>query len=124
VSVLHKKISHLETEKAEEEKRSSASLTHWMKENSKLSARMEEIEKFFRWNPEANTMHLEYLQAQRQAEQRRAAEQKRQAEEREQQQREERERQAQANALEEQREQEAARARELAWRPRGMGMDR
>jgi hypothetical protein len=52
-----------------------------LKEQDKTLARLEEYEKFFRWNPEANKMHMDYLQERRQEAQRKAAEQKRQAEE-------------------------------------------
>jgi hypothetical protein len=48
----------------------------WMDEYSKASARLENIEKFFRWNPEANKMRLDYLREERQLEARKAAEQR------------------------------------------------
>lgn len=128
---LNKKISRLATEKAEEEKRNSTSLMHWVKEYEKATARLENIEKFFRWNPEANKMHLDYVQEERREAERKVAEQKRLAQEREQQKEKERTRQAQEQerqkALESERQrekQEASKARELEWRSRGMGMSR
>jgi dTMP kinase len=93
----------------------------WMDAYSDAAARLEEINKFFRWNHEANKMHLDYLQEQRREEARKAAEQKARE-------REERERQTQeqekAQELERQREEENRRARELERNRRGMGMGR
>ena len=128
---LHEKVTHLEKARDEEQKRNGASLEHWTKSYEKVAARLEAIEKFFRWNPEADRMHLEYEQGQRQEAQRKLAEQKRQAEEQARQREEERARQAQEQerqkALEverRQREQEAAKERQLEQRPRGTSMGR
>ena len=87
VTALNTKIGNLQTEAEAERKRSSASLMKWMEAHDNLSARLEGIEKFFRWNPEANKMHLDYLQERRQEAQQKAAEQKRLVHEREQQER-------------------------------------
>lgn len=118
VSTLNERLVRLTADKAEEQKRSSAALKRYMDSHDTLVARLENIEKFFRWNPEANKMHLNYMQQERQEAERKAAEQRRLAQEREQQERqwqEERER----------REVELAREREaqsLEQRPRGMRM--
>ena len=55
-SVMSKKIAHLETEKVEEEKRYSSALKKLMDTNQKTSAQLEEINRFFRWNQEADRM--------------------------------------------------------------------
>lgn len=119
---LNKTLARLAAEKAEEQKRSDASVQHWFKQAEKASAQLESINKFFRWNPEANQMHLDYIQMERQEAQRKAAEQKRLAQEREQQERREAElaREKEAQQLERERE----RAQSLERRPRGMGMGR
>ena len=129
-SVMSKKIAHLETENVEEEKRYSSALKKLMDTNQKASAQLEEINRFFRWNQEADRMHLEYRQEQIRETQRKAAEQKRQAEEL-QRQEAERVRQAkeqeQLKALElerQEREREASRAHQWGQRTRGMGMGR
>ena len=130
VDSLNKKISRLETGKVEEEKRYNSALKKLMDTNQKVSARLEEIDKFFRWNQEADRMHLEYRQEQIRETQRKGTEQKRHAEEL---QRQEIERVRQAKELEQQkalelerqeREREASRAQSLGHRPRGMGMGR
>ena len=134
VTALHKKIGHLETEHEEDRKRSGASIMQLSNANQNLHARLEETEKFFRWNPEANQMHLDYIQEQRQEAQRKAAEKKRLAQERElreRQQQVEKERQAkkleQQKALEVERqklERDRERQQQRERRPRGMGMGR
>jgi hypothetical protein len=48
----------------------------WMDEYSKASARLENIEKFFRWDHDANKMYLDYLQKQQQEAASKAAEEK------------------------------------------------
>jgi len=130
VNSLTKNISRLEAEKVEDERRSSAALKKYMDAYSNASARLEEIDKFFRWNQDADRMHLEYRQEQIREKQRKAAEQKRQAEEL---QRQEAERVRQAKEQEQQiklelerqeREREASRAQQWKHRPRGMGMGR
>ena len=127
---LNKNLARLTTEKVEEQKRSNASVQHWYKEAEKASAQLENINKFFRWNPEANKMHLDYLQRERQEAERKAAEQKRLAQEREQQERQRQEeqhrreaelaREKEAQQLERERERE----RQREQRPRGMRMGR
>lgn len=130
VSGLKEKLTQSEAARAEEQKRSSASVMKLVDSHSKLSTRLEEIEKFFRWNPEANKMHLDYLQEQRQEAQRKAAEQKRLAQEREQQecQRQEEQQRREAGLAREKEAQqlecERERAQSLERRPRGMGMGR
>lgn len=134
VTALHKKIGHLETEHEEDRKRSGASIMQLSNANHNLHARLEETEKFFRWNPEANQMHLDYIQEQRQEDQRKAAEQKRLAQEREQRERQQQaEKERQAKELEHQKaleverqklERERERQQQRERRPRGMGMGR
>lgn len=130
VNGLNKKVVQLEAVNAEEEERHSASLKHWLKEYENAAAHLENIEKFFRWNPEANTMHLNYLSEQRQEELRKVAEQKRLAQEREQKLQREREEQQRREAElarereVQEKERERQRAQSLEWRPRGMGMGR
>jgi hypothetical protein len=124
---LNKKIARLATEKDEEEKRSGAALRKWMDAHTNVTARLENIEKFFRWNQEANKMHLDYLQEQRREAERNAAEQKRQAQEREQQERrqqEEKERREVELAREQEAQRERERAQYMERRSRGMGMSR
>lgn len=127
---LNKTLARLAAEKAEEQKRSDASVQHWYKEAEKASAQLESINKFFRWNPEANQMHLDYIQMERQEAQRKAAEQKRLAQEREQQerQRQEEKHRREAELVREKEAQQLERERERALsferRPRGMGMGR
>ncbi|CAK7041343.1 MAG: hypothetical protein DELT_02839 [Desulfovibrio sp.] len=129
VSSLKGKLEKSEADRAEERLRSANAIRELSSANQNLSARLEETEKFFRWNPEANKMHIDYIQEQRQEAQRKAAEQKRQAEEQARRQEEERARQAQEQerqkALEAERqreEREAEKARQLERRSRGMGM--
>lgn len=130
VTALNTKIGHLQTEREEDRKRSGASIMQLSNANQNLSARLEETEKFFRWNTTASMMRDEYEQEQRQEAQRKAAEQKRLAQEREQQEQRQREeqqrreaelaREKEAQELERQRERE----RQREQRPRGMGMGR
>ena len=129
-AALNQKIVHLEMEKAEERERSGISIRNLSSTNQNLATRLEETEKFFRWNPSASLMRDEYEREQRQEAQRRAAEQKQKALEREQQekqQREEQERKAQeqqkAQELERQ-ERENSPARQWPSPSRGMGMGR
>jgi hypothetical protein len=134
VKELYERVDYFIAAYDQEKKRGDASISRLLKEQDKTNARLEEYEKFFRWNPEANKMHQDYLQEQREAAQRKAAEQKRQAEEQARQREEERARQAQeqqsqeaekAREQERQRqEREAAKAQSLKRRPRGMGMGR
>ena len=127
VTALNTKIGRLETEREEDRKRSGASIMQLSSTNQNLYARLEETEKFFRWNPEANQMRDEYEREQRQEAQRKAAEQKRLAQEREQQERQRQEEQQRREA-ELAREKEAQRERErvqyMERRSRGMGMGR
>ena len=129
VKGLYERVDYFIAAYDQEKRRGSESVSRLLRENDKARAQLEEYEKFFRWNPEANKMHLDYLQEQRQEAQRKATEQKRQAEEQALRQEEERARQAKEQerqkALEAERqreEQEAARARQLERRSRGMGM--
>ena len=129
VKDLYEKVDRYAAAYDQEKKRGNESFSRLLKEQDKTLARLEEYEKFFRWNPEANKMHLDYLDERRQEAQRKAAEQKRQAEEQARRQEEKRARQAQEQerqkALEAERqreEQEAARARQAERRSRGMGM--
>ena len=127
VNALNQKIAHLEATKTEEAERHNASLKHWYKEYENAAARLENIEKFFRWNPEANEMHLNYLSEQRKEAQRNVAEQKRLAQEKEQREREEKERHEAELAREreaQEKERERQHAQYLERRSRGMGMGR
>ena len=119
------KNARREAAHAVEMQQSHAAMKKWMDAYNKALARLEDIEKFFRWNPKANTMHMEYVQEQRQEEARKASEQR--AHEREERQREERERQVQEQKAQEQerRREEERRLEHEAYRARrGMGMGR
>ena len=129
VDGLHNQVSSLQRANSEGAKKREAGHIHLMEHAEKLRVQLEDYQKFFRWCPEANQMHIGYVQMQREEAQRRAAEQKRQAEEQARRQEEERARQAQEQerqkALEAERqreEREAAQARQLERRSRGMGM--
>ena len=128
VTVLNTKIGHLKNEMEEDQKRSGTSIMQLSNSNQNLLARLEETEKFFRWNPEADKMHRDYMQGQRQEAQRKAAEQKRLAQEREQQERQRQEeqqrREAELAREKEVQQLEREREREREQRPRGMGMGR
>lgn len=134
VSVQSDQIMHLTVDKAQEQKKSGAALKRYMDSNENLTARLEEFEKFFRWNTGASLAFDEYRQERQREAQQKAAEQKRLAQEREQQERQRQEEQArQAKELEQQKalelerqreERELAKARSLERRPRGMGMSR
>lgn len=127
VTALNTKIGRLETEKEEDRKRSSASIMQLSNANQNLSARLEETEKFFRWNTTASTMRDEYEREQRQEAQRKAAEQRRLAQERERQRQEEQQRREAELAREkeaQQLERERERERHGEQRPHGMGMGR
>ena len=114
----------------EDRKRSAISIRNLNSTNQNLLTRLEETEKFFRWNTEAAMMRNDYEREQRQEAQRKAAEQKRLAQEREQQERQRQEGQQhreaelarEKEALELQRQQEKAQS--LERRPRGMSMGR
>ena len=128
VTALNTKIGHLKNEMEEDRKRSAVSIRNLSSTNQNLLTRLEETEKFFRWNTEAAMMRDDYERERRQEAQRKAAEQKRLVQEREQQERQRQEeqqrreaelaRQKEAQELERQRE----RAQSLERRPRGMGM--
>lgn len=130
VTALNTKIGRMETEREEDRKRSGTSIMQLSNANQNLSARLEETEKFFRWNTTASMMRDEYEQEQRQEAQRKAAEQKRLArewEQQEQRQREEQQRREAELAREkeaQQLERERERERQREQRPRGMGMGR
>ena len=130
VTALNTKIGHLKSEMEEDRKRSAISIRNLNSTNQNLLTRLEETEKFFRWNTEAAMMRNDYEREQRQEAQRKAAEQKRLAQEREQQERQRQEeqqrreaelaRKKEAQELQRQRE----KAQSLERRPRGMGMSR
>ncbi len=130
VTALNTKIGHLKSEMEEDRKRSAISIRNLNSTNQNLLTRLEETEKFFRWNTEAAMMRNDYEREQRQEAQRKAAEQKRLAQEREQQERQRQEGQQhreaelarEKEALELQRQQEKAQS--LERRPRGMSMGR
>ena len=134
VSAQSDQIMYLTVDKAQEQKKSNAALKKYMDANENLAARLEEFEKFLRWDTEANRRHLEYRQEkQREAQQKAAEERQRkwEIEQRERQRQEEQARQAKeleqqkALELERQREErELAKAHSLERRPRGKGMSR
>lgn len=134
VKALNTKIGHLKNEMEEDRKRSGVSIRNLNSTNQNLLARLEETEKFFRWNTEAAMMRNDYEREQRQEAQRKAAEQKRLLEEIKQQERQQQaDKERQAKELEQQKaaelerqraEREQQRAQSLERRPRGMGMGR
>ncbi len=128
VNGLHKQLLASQVKQKEEQEQSSASILNLAKDNQNLLARQNNYERFFRLNPEANKMHLDFIQEERREAARKAQEQKRLEQERAlQQEKERREAElAQQRAAEQQRqqEQEQQKAREVAVRPRGMGMSR
>ena len=134
VTALNTKIGHLKNEMEEDRKRSGVSIRNLNSTNQNLLARLEETEKFFRWNTEAAMMRNDYEREQRQEAQRKAAEQKRLLEEIKQQERQQQaDKERQAKELEQQKaaelerqraEREQQRAQSLERRPRGMGMGR
>ena len=128
VNGLHKQLLASQVKQKEEQERSSASILNFDKENQKLLALQNNYERFFRINPEANKMHLDFIQEERREAARKAQEKKRLEQERALQQENER-REAelvQQRAAEQQRqmELEQQKARQVAVRPRGMGMGR
>ncbi len=128
VTTLNTKIGHLKSEMEEDRKRSAVSIRNLSSTNQNLLARLEETEKFFRWNTEAAMMRNDYEREKQQEAQRKAAEERQRKWEIEQQERQRQEeqqrreaelaRQKEAQELERQRE----RAQSLERRPRGMGM--
>ena len=134
VGALQQKVSHLETEKAEDKKRSGTEIMRLHNTNQNLLSRVEETERFFRWNTTAGMMRDEYERERQREAQQKAAEQRRLAQEREQKiqrEREEKERreielarEKEAQQQEKEREREQQRAQQREQRPRGMGMGR
>jgi hypothetical protein len=121
-----KKSARFEAAYTAEKKNGLDAVGKILAEHDKVRARLEDIEKFFRWDHEANKMYLNYVQEQRREAERKAAEQKRQAQEREQQERRRQEEKERREA-ELAREQEAQRERERAQymeQRRGMRMGR
>ena len=134
VKELSDKVLGIQLQHAEERQKINADIRSLSNANQNLLARLEETEKFFRWNPSASLMRDEYEREQREEARQREAERKRQAQEREQherQQQEERARQAReqeqqkSQELERQRqERENSPARQWPSPSRGMGMSR
>ncbi|WP_051257720.1 hypothetical protein [Desulfovibrio cuneatus] len=128
INGLHKQLTTLHTEKQENNERNQRELRHWFNAYQNVAARLEDVERFFLWNPEAHDMHKEFVQQERRETQRKAQEQKLLEQERALQQENERLEAdlAQQRAAEQQRqrEQEQQKARQVAVRPRGMGMGR
>lgn len=129
VKGLRDKVLGIHLQYDEERQKINADRRNLSNSNQNLLARLEEIEKFFRWNITAAMMRNDYERERREEARQREAERKRQAEEQTRQQEEERARQAQEQerqkALEAERqrqEREQQRTRELERRPRGMGM--
>ena len=128
INGLHKQLLASQVKQKEEQERSNSSIFNLVKENQNLLAGQNNYERFFRINPEVNKMHLDFIQEERREAARKAQEQKRLEQERAlQQENERREAElAQQRAAEQQRqrEQEQQKARQVAVRPRGMGMGR
>ena len=128
VNGLNKQLLASQVKQKEDQERSNSSIFNLVKENQNLLAGQNNYERFFRLNPEANKMHLDFIQEERREAARKAQEQKRLEQERAlQQENERREAElAQQRAAEQQRqrEQEQQKARQVAVRPRGMGMGR
>ena len=128
VNCLHKQLLDSQVKQKEDQERSNSCIFNLVKENQNLLAEQNNYERFFRINFEANKMHLDFIQEERREAQRKAQEQKRLEQERAlQQENERREAElAQQRAAEQQRqrEQEQQKARQVAVRPRGMGMGR
>ena len=128
VNGLHKQLLASQVKQKEEQERSNSSIFNLVKENQNLLAGQNSYERFFRLNPEVNKMHLDFIQEERREAQRKVQEKKRLEQERAlQQENERREAElAQQRAAEQQRqmELEQQKARQVAVRPRGMGMGR
>lgn len=124
------KILGLQLQHAEERQKINADIISLKRSNQNLLARLEETEKFFRWNTAAAMMRNDYEREQRQEAQRKAEEQKRLAQERVLQERRQKEEQQRREAElargkeAQQLERERERAQSLERRPRGMGMGR
>ena len=128
VNGLNKQLLASQVKQKEDQERSNSSIFNLVKENQNLLAGQNNYERFFRLNPEVNKMHLDFIQEERRKAQRKAQEKKRLEQERVLQQENERleAELAQQRAAEQQRqrEQEQQKARQVAVRPRGMGMGR
>ena len=134
VNALNQKMLQQEAERAEEQKKSRNDMRSLRDTNENLFARLEQTEKFFRWNSAANQMRDDYEREQREEARRIAEERKRLAQEIEQQERQRQEeqqrreielaREKEAQQLEREREREQQKAQSLERRPRGMGMGR
>lgn len=131
VTALNEKYRRSESERQQEQERSTAKLIEQMKTNNNLFARLEKVEAFFRWNTTAGMMRDEYERDKQQEAQKKAAEERQrkwEAEQQERQRQAEKERQAKeleqqkALELERQREErEIAKARSLE-KKRGRGL--
>ncbi len=116
---LSKSITCLRADKDAEIKRSNDAMLKWMKEYEKTSARLKNIERFFRWDHEANKLYQNYLRQEREQAEREEEEERREREERE------RKEAEQARLEKEQDEKRERENREyLERRARGMGMFR
>ena len=76
VNGLNEKIIHMEASHTEEQKRSNQSTIKWMDAYSNVSARLEQIDNFFRWDLDANKMFNDYRQERQHEAERKAVEQK------------------------------------------------
>ena len=134
VTALNTKIGHLKNELEEDRNRSAVSIRNLSGTNQNLLARLEETEKFFRWNTEAAMMRNDYEREKQQEAQRKAAEERQRKWEIEQQERQRQEeqqrreaelaREKEAQQQEKERERQQQKAQSLERRPRGMGMSR
>ncbi len=134
VKELSDKVLGIQLQHAEERQQINANIRSVSNTNQNLLARLEETEKFFRWNTTAAMMRNDYEREQREEARQREAERKRQAQEREQQERQRQEElarhakeQEQQKALELERqrqERENSLARQWPSPSRGMGMGR
>lgn len=134
VNELSDKVLGIQLQHSEECQKINTEIRNLSHSNQNLLARLEETEKFFRWNTEAAMMRNDYEREKQQEAQRKAAEQKRLLEEIKQQERQQQaEKERQAKELEQQKAAEIERqraereqqiAQSLEQRPRGMRMGR
>ena len=134
VTALNQKVTELEAEKDEERKRSWNDIRQLRDTNQHLLAKMEETERFFRWNTSAAMERNEYERERREEERLKVEEQKRRQQEilekaqheREAKERHETElaREKEAQQQEKERERQQQKEKSLERRPRGIGMGR
>ena len=82
VNGLNKQLLASQVKQKEDQERSNSSIFNLVKENQNLLAGQNNYERFFRLNPEANKMHLDFIPEERREAARKAHEQKRLEQER------------------------------------------